>query len=174
MQGTAAVVQVVTSKLEVGIEGEVLEKVALGLHGDRTHQSSHLVSPVPPRRPCLASPAPRHRCPLQAPRQRGRGCGRRSWRCCRKPSRRSPPHPPCRPPWRGLGEVDGAVDAGEHILELLDFEAKGEHGNLGHTHQSDDERQTNAGGRASVGGWAPLESTTLLCTCKQHSRRQTA
>ena len=32
LQGTAAVVQIETSQLEVVIEGEVLEEVALGLH----------------------------------------------------------------------------------------------------------------------------------------------
>ena len=57
----------------------------------------------------------------------------------------------------GLGEVDGAVDVGEHLLELpvLDLEAKGAHGNLEHTHQPDDERhdkQTRVGGQAQVGG----------------------
>jgi hypothetical protein len=72
---------------------------------------------------------------------RGRGCGRRSWRCCR----RTAWTPRCPRGAllihlaghhsEGLGEVGTvaiAIDVGDHLLELLvlDPEAEGAHGSL--------------------------------------------
>jgi hypothetical protein len=159
LQETAADVQVETSQLEVVIEGEVLEEVALGLHdavgpitvGLAGATTASLCEHVLHLRLLIIDVL----CELLGHAgevaEGDPGGAVEHLLAGVRPTHLAGHH------GEGLGEVDGAVDVGEHLLELpvLDLEAKGAHGNLEHTHQPDDERhdkQTRVGGQAQVDG----------------------